>query len=92
MNELARRNYKHEIPKEHRVSLDTRVRWLWNQRFGTVQTIWKDSPDTLDVTAATLVMQSIMAGDLNSIVLLFNRLEGGPQVDEEVLERSAIRV
>lgn len=89
---VHQRNYRHEIPKEHRASLDTRLRWLWNQRFGTLQTIWKDSPDPLDQTAATTVMQALVQGDMNSIVLLFNRLEGGPQADEEVLERSTIRV
>lgn len=90
--ELVRRNFRSEIPKDHRASLDTRIRWLWNQRFGTVQTIWKDSPDTLDVTAATIILQAIMASDLDSIMLIFRRLEGGPQLDEEVLERSAMRL
>jgi hypothetical protein len=91
--ELAeRRHFRKEIPKEHRASMDTRLRWLWNQRFGTVQTVWKDSPDMLDKTAATLILQSIMAKDLDSISLLFQRLEGGPQVDEEVLEQASMRV
>jgi hypothetical protein len=33
-----------------------------------------------------------MAKDLDSISLLFQRLEGGPQVDEEVLEQASMRV
>jgi hypothetical protein len=93
MTELVeRRHFRKEIPKEHRGSLDTRLRWLWNQRFGTIQTVWKDSPDILDKTAATLFLQAIMAKDLDSISLLFQRLEGGAQVDEEVLEQASMRV
>ena len=83
--EIARK-FRKEIPPAHRESLDTRLRWLWNQRFGTVQTIWKDSPDVLDQTACTLILQAIMSKDLNSIELLFQRLEGGSQNDQEVLE------
>lgn len=82
------RKYRSEIPATHRASLDTRIQWLWNQRFGTVQTVWKDSPDVLDNTAATLVLQAIMAKDLESINQIIQRLEGGALSDEEVLERS----
>ena len=89
---VERRHFRKEVPKEHRASLDTRLRWLWNQRFGTVQTVWKDSADMLDKTAATLILQAIMAKDLDSIALLFQRLEGGAQVDEEVLEQASMRV
>lgn len=92
MTELERRHWRHEVPKEHRATLDTRLRWLWNQRFGTVQTVWKDSTDVLDKTAATLILQAIMASDLESIVLLLRRLEGGAQMDDEVQERQAMRV
>lgn len=87
------RKFRKEIPKEHRLSLDTRLRWLWNQRFGTVQQVWKESTDLLDKTAATLTLQCILGGgDLESIVLFFRRLEGGPQGDEEVLEQASMRV
>lgn len=89
---VERRHFRKEVPKGHRDSLDTRLRWLWNQRFGTVQMIWKDSPDMLDKTAATLILQAIMAKDLDSISLLFQRLEGGAQVDEEVQEQASMRV
>lgn len=93
LSELKRLHFRKEIPKEHRVSLDTRVRWLWNQRFGTVQQVWSESPDLLDHTAATLILQCILGkGDLESIVLLFQRLEGGAQVDEDLLETSVLRV
>lgn len=88
----VQRHWRKEIPKDHRTSLDTRLRWLWNQRFGTVQNIRNESADMLDVTAATTVMQAIMAKDLNSIKLLFSRLEGGALMDDEVAERREIRV
>jgi hypothetical protein len=89
---VERRHYRHAVPRDHRESLDTRLRWLWNQRFGTVQTVWKDSPDVLDVTAATIILQAIMAADLDSIMLLFRRLEGGAQIDEDLREQASMRV
>lgn len=82
------RRYRHEIPADHRTSLDTRLLWLWHQRFGTVQTIYSQSTDILDVTAATLILQSIMARDLKSIQQLFTRLEGGSLYDKEILEKT----
>jgi hypothetical protein len=81
------RKYRTSIPDAHKVSLDTRIMWLWNQRFGTVQMIWKDSTDVLDHTAATLILQAIMGRDLDSIIQLFSRLEGAPLVDDELLDR-----
>lgn len=81
------RKFRRQVPEAHRQTLDTRIAWLWNQRFGTVQTIWKDSPDTLDHTACTLILQAIMAKDLASITLILQRLEGGSIPDEAVLER-----
>ena len=81
------RKFRRTIPEAHRQSLDTRMQWLWHQRFGTVQQIWKDSPDILDVTACTTILQAIMGKDLNSIQLLFERLEGGALSDEELLAR-----
>lgn len=77
--------YRNAIPQKHRSSLDTRLAWLWNQRFGTVQRVWQESEDLLDHTAATLILQAIMASDLNSITLLLRRLEGGPLGDEVVV-------
>lgn len=88
-NELVPvRKFRRAIPEAYRSSLDTRLEWLWHQRFGTVQQIWKDSPDALDKTACTLILQAIIARDLESIRLLFERLEGGPQVDSVLVERS----
>lgn len=80
------KKFRHAIPDAHRDSLDTRLVWLWNQRFGTIQTIWKDSPDVLDKTACTLILQAIMAKDLNSITLLFQRLEGSAVYDSSIAQ------
>ena len=81
------RKFRKAIPDIHRTSLDTRIQWLWHQRFGTVQMIWKESADVLDHTACTLILQAIMAKDLDSITQLFQRLEGGAIVDTELQER-----
>ena len=80
------RKFRHEIPEKHRGSMDTRIRWLWNQRFGTVQMVWKDSPDLLDHTAATIILQAVLAKDLNSIETIFQRIEGGSVPDTQVVE------
>lgn len=81
------RKFRRQIPDIHRVTLDTRIQWLWHQRFGTVQMIWKESPDVLDHTACTLILQAIMAKDLDSIVQLFQRLEGGAQIDADLQDQ-----
>ena len=86
------RKYRSQVPVDHRTSLDTRLLWLWHQRFGTVQTIYSSSPDILDVTAATLILQAIMAKDLKSIQQLFTRLEGNAVYDHEVQEKKAVRI
>lgn len=80
------RTYRTQIPEDHRGSLDTRLHWLWHQRFGTVQTVYSRSTDTLDVTAATLILQCIMARDLRSIQQLFQRIEGGAMGDHEAAD------
>jgi len=80
--------FRKEIPREHRDSLDTRLLWLWHQRYGTVQTIYTRSDDILDVTAATLILQAIMAKDLQSIQQLFTRLEGAAIFDQELQEKT----
>jgi hypothetical protein len=79
--------FRSQIPDAHRKSLDTRITWLWNQRFGTVQMVWKDSRDMLDRTAATLILQAIFAKDLESIAQIFQRIEGGAQFDVELHEQ-----
>lgn len=80
------RRWRSSIPESHRASLDSRVAWLWHQRFGTVQTVYIKSDDLLDRTAATLIIQAIMAKDLKSITQLFQRLEGGSIYDEEIVD------
>lgn len=86
-SEIVRR-FRKQVPEAHRGSLDTRLLWLWHQKFGTIQTIWKESPDVLDHTACTLILQAIMSKDLPSIELLFRRLEGGAVYDEDLMERT----
>jgi hypothetical protein len=83
--------FRNQIPDAHRKSIDTRIAWLWNQRFGTVQQVWQSSRDMLDHTAATLILQAVFAKDLESINQVFQRLEGGALVDSELAERT-IRV
>ena len=81
------RKFRGQIPDKHRTSLDTRIMWLWNQRFGTVQTVWQRTNNVLDKTAATLILQAILGQDLDSIHQVFQRIEGGPLVDEDLVER-----
>lgn len=88
----ARRHWRKEIPETHRVSLDTRIRWLYNQRFGTVQSVYQESPDMLDRTAATMFITAVWSKDLDSIMLIMKRLEGGPILDEELVTRAKLRV
>lgn len=86
-----RRKFRRQIPEKHRASLDTMIQWLWHQRFGTVQTIWLASQEErriLDHTACTLMLQAVMNKDLESISQLFQRIEGGAQMDTEVLEQA----
>jgi len=89
------RKFRSQIPEAHKASLDTRLHWLWHQRFGTVQTIWqtsRDNGDVLDHTACTLILQAIMASDLASINQLFQRLEGSSVTDTEILDQDTMRV
>ncbi len=86
---VAQRKFRKQIPESHRASLDTRIQWLWNQRFGTVQMVWKESPDVLDHTAATLFLQAIMAKDIESISQVFQRLEGGAVSDTQIADEDA---
>lgn len=89
--ELSERRFRNTIPDAHRKSIDTRIQWLWNQRFGTVQQVWQSSRDMLDHTAATLILQAVFAKDLDSIAQVLQRIEGGPLVDADLAER-VIRV
>lgn len=91
--EVVRRHFRKAIPKKHQRSMDTRLVWLFNQRFGTVQSVYQNSTDIEDHTAASMILQCILAEDLQSIRLLYQRIEGGAIVDQEILDRSeALRV
>jgi hypothetical protein len=83
--------FRNTIPDAHRKSIDTRIVWLWNQRFGTVQQVWQNSKDMLDHTAATLILQAVFAKDIESIAQILQRMEGGALVDSELSEQ-VIRV
>ena len=85
-SEVTARKFRSAVPREHRASIDTRLQWLWNQRFGTVQTVWMDSDDMEDKLAATIILQAIIAADLNNIALVFRRLEGGATPDDVTLD------
>lgn len=79
------RRFRNDIPEEHRTSADTKLRWLWNQRFGTVQSIWQNTSDGDTKAAAALVLNAAYVGNLTSINLLLQRLEGGAKSDEDLL-------
>lgn len=78
----VQKKYRTSIPEAHQHSLDTRLAWLWMQRMGTVQRIHQETKNTEDRMATTLILQCLWEDDLDAIVLLFKRLEGGPQGDE----------
>ena len=80
--------FRNKIPQAHKKSIDTRIAWLWDQRWGTVQRVYQDSQDTLDTMACTLILQAILGNDLSSIELLFQRLEGGAIDDQDTAERA----
>src|SRR5690606_1517937 len=79
------RRFRNEIPAEHCGSADTKLRWLWNQRFGAVQSIWQNTADGDTKAAAALVLNAAYVGNLASINLLLQRLEGGAKTDEDLL-------
>ena len=92
IRQQATHRWRNSIPLSHRGTLDDRIVWLWNQRFGTVQTVYLNSPDLLDRTAATLILQAIMGRDLRSIHQILNRLEGGARTDEQLIDSESLRI
>lgn len=93
----TQRKYRKQVPEAHRKSIDTRLRWLWNQKWGTVQAVLEHSRingDVLDYTAANLIFQAVVGKDLESISQLLNRIEGGTLTDTALAEReeTTIRV
>lgn len=87
-HELAKKKYRSTIPVEHLTTIDTKLRWLWNQRFGTVQKIWQETDDAETKAAATLCINAAFLGDLAAINQILNRLEGGALTDQELLDFS----
>ena len=87
-----RQNFRRSIPKEHRASLDTRILWLYNQRFGTIQQVYQSSDDLDDRTVASLFINAIWHRDLDAIAMIYKRLEGGSLTDEEQLAKTNLRV
>lgn len=87
--EVARR-YRSNIPVKHRVSDDSRIQWLWNQRLIVVQSIYYRTNNARDKMAAALVIQAAWAGDLQSIELVLRRLEGGAVPDEAIQEDGSL--
>lgn len=87
--EVVPHRFRTSVPAEHRKSIDTRLAWLWNQRFGTVQQVWQHSKDLLDHTAATLILQAVFAKDLDSIAQILQRLEGGAVFDSVLVEKDS---
>lgn len=87
-HELSKKKYRSSIPEAHLTSIDTKLRWLWNQRFGTVQKIWQETEDAETKAAATLLLNAAYIGDLQAINIVLNRLEGGALTDQELLDFS----
>ena len=85
INREPKHRWRSKVPNEYKGNLDERLQWMWGQKFGTVQTVYLESDDLLDKTAATLVLQAIMGRDLRSIQQLFQRLEGGSVTDQSIL-------
>jgi len=85
--ELTRR-WRRTVPEAHQLNLDTRILWMWNQKFGTIQTIFNEGTDEEDRMAATMFLQAILETDLDTIETIFRRIEGTPQTDEEVLSKT----
>jgi len=80
------------IPEEHRLTDDSRLEWLWNQRMAVVQKIFTDTNNVRDRMAATLVLSSTMLPNLASIELLLQRLEGGAAQDVVVQEEDSLPI
>lgn len=92
MSQEVVRKLRSNIPKEHRVSDDARLQWLWNQRMATVQSIYARTDNIRDRMAATLVILATMSADLPAIELLLRRLEGGSVSDEVVQEGESLPI
>lgn len=84
------RKLLHEIPRDHCVSDDTRLEWLWMQRLRVVQNIYAKTKSPRTRMACALVLAASMTASLPSIELLLRRLEGGSVPDSEVQEDTTL--
>jgi len=92
MGTEVKRLYRSEIPVEHCTSTDARLTWLWNQRLGVAQAVFANSKDIESKMAASMILTCAMLGDLSAIEQLFQRLEGAPVSDQELLERGSMPI
>ena len=83
---LVSRRMMSNIPEAHRLTDDTRIQWLWNQRLIQVQHIYSNTKNIRDRMACALVLGAAWSGNLPSIELVLKRLEGAAQPDTEVIE------
>lgn len=86
---VKQQRFRSEIPRKHKASLDTRIAWLWRNRWGTVEAVYQDSRDPVDRMVAQIFIQAVVYKDIESIRLIFNRLAGAPLDDAELRERVA---
>ena len=84
--------FRNSVPAEWRKSIDTRIYWMWHQRLGTIQQIREKTHDVLDLTAAELVLEAVYGDDLNPLILLLQRLEGGSQRDDRLQGQQTLRL
>lgn len=80
------------IPEKHRLSDDTRIAWLWNQKLKSVQNIYIHTKSPRDKMACALILQAALASHLPSIELVLRRLEGGAVPDSEVLAEEKLEI
>ena len=66
--------WRNKVPNEYKGNLDERLRWMWNQKFGTIQTIFNEGTDEEDRMAATMFLQAILETDLDTIETIFRRI------------------
>ena len=88
--EVRARRLMHNIPDEHRGTDDQRLEWLWMQRIINVQSIYTHTNNARDKMACSLVLAAAWSANLGSIEMLLRRLEGGPVLDEQVLEDESL--
>jgi len=89
-DKTPKRRYRNEVPAAYKQSPDSRLAWLWNQKFGTVKAVWENSNDLQDRMAADLLLHAIIDSDITAIKLIFERLEGGAIYDTEMVSEDSV--